>query len=139
MTAPRVNLTPAQLAQVEPQLKAQRAFTEEDRQAAGELCDMTNEPKLEKELLKLCCNELSRRDLYYFHLSPKAREKAGIPDLVFCGPDGKFYGVELKTRLGRLRHEQELAIYHIRRNGGISDVCRTYEQFIQVLETGRVK
>jgi hypothetical protein len=109
-------------------------FTEADRRAAGELCDMASFKGAEKELQKLCEHELTRRNIPFLHLSFKAREKVGWPDLCFCRQDGRFCGIELKAANGKVSEAQAQTIERIRQLGGVGEVVRSYEQFRKILE-----
>ena len=102
--------------------------------AMKDLCDKAESPRLEKELLRDCCNELSRRGIPYLHLSPKAREKAGWPDLTFCYRS-RFYGLELKVAGGRVSSEQVGMISALRDHGAISELVWSYAEFIKVLDS----
>ena len=107
----------------------------ENVNAAREMCDASDAPRMEKDLLKACMNELCRRGIYAVHLSPKAREKVGLPDIVFPHPiGGRFMAVELKTKTGKVRTEQIEAIEQINNCGGTALVVRSYAEFLEVLE-----
>ncbi len=41
---------------------------------------------------------------------------------------GRFFGVEIKTPVGRLTREQKIWIQTIRNFGGIAEVCRSAEE-----------
>lgn len=94
--------------------------------------------RLEKDLLKLCLWELSRRGIVCLHLSPRAREHAGWPDLTFVVPPvlahsngggGVPWAVELKAEGGRLSAEQERTLADMARNGWRTLICRSYTNF----------
>jgi len=90
----------------------------------------------ERDLQRACEAELSRRGVWFLHLSPRAREKAGCPDLIFAHPKtGQFCGVELKTATGRLKGKQAPTLADIAKSGGRVAVIRTYEAFVQFLDT----
>ena len=88
------------------------------------------EIKKERELQSLCEQELNRRGIVYHHLSPKARETIGLPDLLFA-IKGHPYAVELKTETGRLTQEQEIMLQQMatERNGWRTHVIRSFDQF----------
>ena len=100
---------------------------------------------LEKDLQRLCEQELSRRGIWYLHLSPRAREKAGVPDLIFCAPavvectDCMFgkawapWAVELKTPAGKVSPEQRKTLADMETNGWRTAVVRSYEEFRNVV------
>jgi len=87
----------------------------------------------EKELQRLCEQELSRRGIVYLHLSPMAREKVGWPDLVFCA-NGIPRAVELKTAIGRLSPDQERILSRMQANGWQTQVIRSFDAFKILLE-----
>lgn len=92
----------------------------------------------ERDLQRLCELELSRRGIQFLHLSPRAREKSGWPDLVFAlPPTGRFVAVELKTATGKTTPDQGVMLAALERNGALCAVVRGYEWFVGVLE-GRV-
>jgi hypothetical protein len=90
------------------------------------------EAQSEKELQRLCESELNRRGIVYLHLSFRAREKIGWPDLVFC-IHGKSYGIELKTTNGILSLEQINLLTRMADNGWITHVCRSFNEFLTVI------
>lgn len=90
-----------------PPAKPSVAPTQEDLTAANEMCDAADAPRLERDLQKLCQIELQNRGVSQFlHLSPRAREKIGWPDLTFPW-QGRFCACELKTKTGTLTPEQK--------------------------------
>lgn len=89
----------------------------------------------ERELQRLCELELSRRGIPFLHLSPRAREKVGWPDLTFAlPPSGRFVAVELKTGTGRLTDEQSEMLLRLERCGALASVVRSYEGFVWLLD-----
>jgi len=85
---------------------------------------------------------LSRRGIAYLHLSPKARERGGWPDLTFSvsGWDAtlhksqdlwiaRAYAVELKSASGRLSDVQRAVLGQMQSNGWIVRVVRSFEDF----------
>ena len=104
---------------------------------------------LERDLQRLCEQELSRRGIWWLHLSPRAREKAGVPDLLFTiwtdmelrpilGNDcreqfGQGWAIELKTATGRLSAEQKTTLERMAQNGWRTAVVRSYEEFREVV------
>jgi hypothetical protein len=126
------DLPPRMKAQAEAQLKDARekdwpAFLE----AAREMADAFEAPKRERDLLRLCCNDLSSQGIPYLHLSPKAREKAGWPDICFC-KGGRFYGVELKTRKGIVSDAQKATIAQLAKCGAVTGVVRDFAEWRQL-------
>lgn len=88
---------------------------------------------LEKELQRLAELELGRREIWYLHLSPRAREKRGCPDIICC-VRGRFVGIELKSAIGRLSESQVKNLEHIRECDGHTAVVRTMTEFIELLD-----
>lgn len=105
------------------------AFEEADRVAANEMCDAAEAPKLERELQILCEIELRKRGLWFLHLSPRAREKEGAPDLIICGPQGQFVAAELKTKTGRLRPAQSETLTQLQNQSASVAVIRSLPDF----------
>jgi hypothetical protein len=84
----------------------------------------------ERELQALCEQELSRRGVAFLHLSPRAREKVGWPDLVFA-LHGTPCAVELKAASGTLSPEQRACLSQMRENGWTVAVIRSMEAFLR--------
>lgn len=71
------------------------------------------------------------------------KNEAGIPirfglcvgssDLIGIAPDGRFLAVEIKTKTGRVRPEQQQFIDAIRRKGGIAGIARSVEDALALL------
>lgn len=87
----------------------------------------------ERELQRLAELELGRRGIWYLHLSPRAREKVGCPDIIACVA-GRFVGIELKSATGKLSESQIKNLEHIADCGGKTAVVRTMTQFIELLD-----
>ena len=111
---------------------ADRAFCDPLKLTEPIVPDPGKQTGLEKDLQRLCELELSRRNIWYLHLSPRAREKAGVPDLIFC-IDGVAWAVELKTATGSLSKEQKATLLEMKRNGWLIAIVRSYEQFKSVV------
>ena len=126
-------LTDRQIAMMSPaDRKALGVKTVEERQ--GKADEMA-----EKELQQLCERELSRRGIVYLHLSFRAREKKGWPDLAFVLPTGRRkpgipWAVEVKTLVGRLSKEQKYVLREMALNGWQVRVIRAFEDFRDILE-----
>ena len=115
-----------------------------DRKATGErtIEDLQGayESGLEAGLQKLCEQELSRRGIEHLHLSPKAREKKGWPDLTFTlklttnGAQAIPMAVELKTATGRLSDDQLDRLTKMQRNGTCVRIIRSYDAFCALLD-----
>ena len=122
-------LTSRQIAMMSPaDRKALGVFTPEQRKAKAEA-------QAEAPLQKLCEQELSRRGIVYLHLSFRAREKIGWPDLTFVIA-GRPYAVELKTATGKLSDAQAWMLLQMGENGWDCRVCRSFEQFIEIITEG---
>lgn len=87
---------------------------------------------LERDLQKLCELELHRNGITYLHLSPRAREKAGWPDLAFC-VDGWPFAVELKTETGKLSSAQVDVLGGMRADGWIVRIVRDFDTFARIV------
>lgn len=86
----------------------------------------------EKVLQGLCDSALSLRSIEGLHLSYKAREKKGWPDLVFA-INGQAIAVELKVGKNKLSEDQERVRAALVANGWHYYVVRTYDEFVAVL------
>jgi hypothetical protein len=85
--------------------------------------------RAEKDLMRLCKQDLSRRGVrVVHHLSHRAREHAGYPDLTFV-LRGVPMACELKTKRGVVSAEQEATLAAMRLDGWRAIVCRTFEHF----------
>ena len=93
--------------------------------------------KRESELQSLCELELNRRGIAFLHLSPKAREKKGWPDLVFCfrTSAGEPWpcAVELKGPVGVLSNDQIDVLTRMRENVWHTYVIRDMTTFVDLL------
>ena len=94
----------------------------------------------EAQLQRLCEMELSRRRIAYLHLSFRAREKKGWPDLTFVlptgwGKPGIPWAVELKTASGVVSKDQKTMLRDMELNGWQVRVIRAFEDFKDILET----
>jgi hypothetical protein len=102
---------------------------------AAEFCDQAQGCNQEAELQDLCEKELHRRGIPYIHLSPKAREAIGWPDLTFPRPcDGKACAVELKSKTGVATKEQLDTLLMFRGCNAVGEVVRTFDRFVQIVE-----
>ena len=90
----------------------------------------------EKELQRLCEQELSRRGVEYLHLSHRAREARGWPDLTFVIV-GTPYAVELKTATGKLSAEQDKTLRRMAANGWRTSICRSFDEFRNAIDSQR--
>lgn len=88
----------------------------------------------ERELQKLCELELSRREIPFLHLSPRAREKRGWPDLTFAMPStGQAIAVELKVKGGKLSQDQIMMLTRMKASGWHVYVIRSFDLFRDLL------
>jgi len=92
----------------------------------------------EKRLQTLCEQELHRRDIAYLHLSYRAREKKGWPDLTFALFTYPI-AVELKSETGRLSQDQIECLTLMRENGWKVYVLRNIKDFVDMLNGHPVK
>ena len=84
--------------------------------------------KLEKTLQGQCESLLRRLGIEYLHLSIRAREKAGLPDLLFAC-NGIPMAVELKARDEKPEPHQIEMMRRMAKNGWQTFVVRAYEDF----------
>ena len=56
----------------------------------------------------------------------------GGSDLIGIAPDGRFLGVEVKTKTGRIRPEQETFIAAVLRAGGRAGVARSVSDAMKI-------
>ena len=108
----------------------------EDRAATGQLTpkEITDKHavRLEKELQSQCETYLMRHGIEYLHISHRAREKKGWPDLTMA-VNGTPFAVELKTSTGRLSDDQVRVLAAMRRNGWQVHVLRSYDRFVGIV------
>jgi len=125
-------------AEITPRLAAMMGAA--DRKALGILTTAERERKVdgtaERELQRLCEQELSRRGIAFLHLSFRARERAGWPDIVCC-VTGRPYAIELKTATGKLSEAQAWMLGRMKENGWNCHVCRSFEQFTEIIAEGK--
>ena len=109
-----------------------RLMSDEDRYALQvETYDQAatrGDARRERDLQRQCETFLTYRRIRYLHLSPRAREQAGWPDLTFCAA-GRPMAVELKTPAGRLSDDQRECLGAMRRDGWHVYVCRSFGEF----------
>lgn len=117
-------------------IKAMKATAPEPDAAkeAVELADEIEAVKQEKDLQRLCEQELARRGIPFLHLSVKAREKRGWPDLVFPHFAGRFMAVELKTKNGKLSRDQIDCLNSLHVAFAMCAVVRSYTDFCGLLD-----
>jgi hypothetical protein len=115
----------AQLADARP------AVTEETLSSVAD-------DKAEADLQRLCEHALGMRGIYFLHLSPRAREKAGHPDLTFT-LNGRPIAVELKSATGKLSKEQVCVLSQMKDNGCEVYVLRTFDGFHDLLTSHEIE
>ncbi len=110
-----------------------RLMTAQDLKAVGgetyEDACKRGDAKLERDLQHKCEQYLQLHQVVYLHLSPRAREKEGWPDLVFMF-NRIPYAIELKTATGKLTTAQEELLEQMREQGWMVAVCRSFADFI---------
>lgn len=96
----------------------------------------TTKNKPEKQLQRDCENWLRLKGYEFLHLSPRAREKIGWPDLVWPDPArrGQFCCAELKTATGQLSEEQENVLRNLAKCGARIGIIRSLQEFIVFAE-----
>jgi hypothetical protein len=57
----------------------------------------------------------------------------GGADIIGISPDGRFIGVEVKTKTGRVSQEQDRFISAVRAAGGIAGVARSVEDALKLI------
>lgn len=127
--------TMKQLNKIGTEGSAQMASRKDAKAQPGKNCDFAplRETSSESALQKLCESELRRRGIAFLHLSPRAREKAGWPDLTFA-VYGRAIAVELKTSLGQLSEDQQRLHRELAASGWDVRVIRSYEAFRAIVE-----
>jgi hypothetical protein len=58
---------------------------------------------------------------------------SGVADLIFIGPGGRAYCLEMKTRKGRQQPEQALFEHKVREIGGAYAIARSFDEALAVL------
>jgi hypothetical protein len=86
----------------------------------------------ERKIQALCEGYLRQRDIWGLHLSPRAREKIGCPDLLFS-VRGVPVAVEIKTEHGKVTPDQARTHDDMRRNGWQVHVVRSVGEFVEVV------
>ena len=128
MTATAPRWTPDELAAYK-----RGKLTPEQRQAEAARPTKADR-QAEKALQSQCESALASRGIYYLHLSFRAREKVGHPDLTFSVA-GQAYAVELKTATGTVTAQQRAALLQMGDavNGATARVVRDYDSFIALI------
>lgn len=110
-----------------------RCMSPEMRRSLGiqtmEEAGQSYEVRAEKDLLRLCQQELRRRGvLEVIHLSHRAREHPGLPDLVFS-MNGAPCACELKTKHGIVSSVQKECQDRMEMDQWQVRVCRSFDEF----------
>ena len=92
----------------------------------------------EKQLQRLCELELSRCGIEFLHMSYRAREKRGWPDLTFCVV-GRPFAIELKTATGQLSQDQRQVLAAMEANGWLVRIVRSFDDFRMIAKHGSTR
>ena len=65
---------------------------------------------------------------------PLSFGEKGITDIIACDCNGRFWGIEVKRKGGKVSPDQADFIARIRKNGGIAFVAYSLEEVIQQVE-----
>jgi hypothetical protein len=106
------------------------AFVEHEKQ---EESDTRAGYEYERELQRLCEGSLAQKEIWFHHLSTRARESTGMPDLLFV-LSGRPCAVELKSRTGKLRKEQREVMARMKSNGWEVYLIRSWEEWLGVFD-----
>ena len=118
-----------------------KLMTPADRKREGVLLPEERREKqderLEKDLQKLCEQELNSRGIAFLHLSFRAREKIGWPDLVFCVRQrgvSRPIAIELKIGNKNPTAEHWCMLAKMRDNGWETYLLYSFDIFLDILE-----
>ena len=64
--------------------------------------------------------------------------KAGVPDLLCCSPNGRFWAIEVKTPQGKASKLQEWWIRKFLANKAIAFFAYGYEDFLVKFQNGTI-
>ena len=128
------------LADLPPEYQEQARQQVEGPHAAPEPVELSSkaDDKAERDLQTLCEQELSRLEIAFLHLSFRAREKKGWPDLTFA-LDGRPIAVELTAKGGTLSQDQVKMLTTMKKNRWEVYVLRAFQDFYDMLRGGSVK
>lgn len=93
-------------------------------------------PTRERDIQRTCEAILAQKGIEYLHMSHRAREKKGWPDLTFA-VRGQPCAVEIKTETGTVSVEQEAILARLKWNGWHTKVIRSttkFHEFVTELE-----
>lgn len=79
---------------------------------------------------------LKSKGYYVVKVPGGSQVPKGTPDLIVCGPNGRFLGLELKAPMGRTSALQKHHIMEIRNSGGYARVLKEsdFEDFKKELD-----
>lgn len=124
-----MGISSAELAVLEARLAANRGdLPAERKRSRGE--------EQEAKLQAAVESWLGEEGIYYHHDRDRRGDKAGVPDLLICF-NGRFVGVELKSKTGKPSAEQLGQMALIRKSGGYCFIARSLEEFIYGLVSGK--
>ncbi len=86
----------------------------------------------EARLQAECEEYLQKIGAWYLHLREARGNRPGVPDLIGVY-QGRAFGIELKSRTGKLSAEQVRELAWIKQAGGITGEVRTLEEFVAIL------
>jgi len=86
----------------------------------------------EKEITKAIRDYLRLKNIWHFKVMQGLGCAVGIPDIVGIYR-GRFLGIEIKTKTGKLSIMQKVVIDEINANCGIAFVARSVDDVIQKL------
>ncbi len=128
----RIGCSEWQARQEECLTSCQKAETGTETQKRQTNAATVNLDMPERKIQALCEGYLRQHDIWGLHLSPRAREKIGCPDLLFS-VRGVPVAVEIKTEHGKVRPEQARTHDEMRRNGWMVHVVRSVGEFVEVV------
>lgn len=99
----------------------------------------------ERKLQAGCENYLRLHGIEFLHISMRAKEKIGWPDLIWADPNsgdddepysgnfnnGRFCAVELKSATGKVSKDQQRILGNLEKNGARVAVIRSLQDFIK--------
>ena len=64
--------------------------------------------------------------------------RAGIPDIIACSPEGRFWAIEVKTPNGRASKLQEWWIDQLQRRQAIAFFAYGYDDYLQKFDNSTI-
>ena len=86
-----------------------------------------SEQKIQSKILA----ELKKRGCYTVKVV--SATVAGVPDIIGCLPDGRFFAIEVKAPGGRPSKLQLVHIDRIRAVGGLAGIAHSWEEAAAIL------